>query len=133
MEAQTVRAKDEMAGQILRAIIRQEVVAALEEREGKGGRHDPPEADPDIGLTPGVDPYALAPFAERVLREEGRPLHVRALAERMYRLGYRHRRPPKYRDQLERSLNSLASPSQHPETFERVGPRTLGLRDGRPV
>lgn len=128
MESQALQAKDEMAGQILRAIIRQEVAAALEEREGHGLRRDEVEADRMVGLDPGVDPYALSPFAERVLREEGGPLHVRVLAERMYRLGFRHRRPPKYRDQLERSLNSLASPSQHPETFERVGPRTLGLR-----
>jgi hypothetical protein len=128
MEALALRVKDEMAGQILRAIVRQEVAAAFEEREGNGVRRDSVEADPEVGLTPGVDPYALVPFAERVLREEGGPLHVRVLAERMYRLGFRHRRPPKYRDQLERSLNSLASPSQHPELFERVGPRTLGLR-----
>lgn len=128
MEAQALRVKDEMAGQILRAIVRQEVAAALEEREGDGVRRDPVEADRGPVLTPGVDPYALVPFAERVLREEGGPLHVRILAERMYRLGFRHRRPPKYRDQLERSLNSLASPSQRPEIFERVGPRTLGLR-----
>src|SRR4051812_23002899 len=117
-----------MAGQILRAIVRQEVVAALEDREGQGMRRDQIEADHEVVLTPGVDPYALVPSAERILREEGGPLHVRVLAERMYRLGFRHRRPPKYRDQLERSLNSLASPSQHPEIFERVGPRTLRLR-----
>src|SRR4051812_977370 len=117
-----------MAGQILRAIVRQEVAIALEERTGNGERGGLTEDDRKVGLTPGVDPYALVPFAERVLREEGGPLHVRVLAERMYRLGFSHRRPPKYRDQLERSLNSLASPSQHPEIFERVGPRTLSLR-----
>jgi hypothetical protein len=104
------------------------VEVALEGREKDGLRHDPVEPPGAAGLTPGVDPYALVPFAERVLREEGGPLHVRAMAERMYRLGFRHRRPPKYHDQLERSLNSLASPSQHPDIFERVGPRTLGLR-----
>lgn len=128
MEAQAIRAKDEMTGQILRAIVRQEVAIALEEREEHGARRDSVDPDLEAGLTPGVDPYALVPFAERVLREEGGPLHVRVLAERMYRLGFRHRRPPKYRDQLERSLNSLASPSQHPEIFERVGARTLDLR-----
>ncbi|HWP33795.1 MAG TPA: HTH domain-containing protein [Solirubrobacterales bacterium] len=128
MEAQAVRFKDEMAGQILRAVVRQEVAAVLEELEGRGLRRDPVGVDREAGLTAGVDPYALVPFAERVLQEEGGPLHVRVLAERMYRLGFRHRRPPKYRDQLERSLNSLASPSQHPEIFERVGPRTLALR-----
>lgn len=127
MEAQALRAKDEMAGQVLRAIVRQEVAAALEDWEGRTGR-DQTEVPTGPRLTPGVDPYALVPFAERVLREENGPLHVRVLAERMYRLGFRHRRPPKYSDQLERSLNSLASPSQHPERFERVGPRTLGLR-----
>lgn len=120
--------KDEMAGQILRAIVRQEVAIALEERGGDGARRDLAETDRGEGLTPGMDPYALVPFAERILREEGGPLHVRVMAERMYRTGFRHRRPPKYHDQLERSLNSLASPSQHPEIFERVGPRTLGLR-----
>jgi|SRR3954464_14078398 len=128
MEEQELRTRDEMAGQILRAIVRQEVAIALEAREGNGVRPELVETDRGAGLSPGVDPYALVPFAERVLREEGGPLHVRVLAERMYRLGFRHRRPPKYRDQLERSLNSLASPSQHPEIFERVGPRTLGLR-----
>jgi hypothetical protein len=129
MESEALRIKDEMAGQILRAIIRQEVAVALEDREGRKVQREPSGADRRPGLTPGVDPYALVPFAEQVLREEGGPLHVRVLAERMYRLGFSHRRPPKHRDQLERSLNSLASPSQHPEIFERVGPRTLRLRD----
>jgi len=128
MEEQELRMRDEMAGQILREIVRQEVAIALEARERNGVRPDLTETDRGAGLSPGVDPYALVPFDERVLREGGGPLHVRVLAERMYRLGFRHRRPPKYRDQLERSLNSLASPSQHPEIFERVGPRTLDLR-----
>jgi hypothetical protein len=75
-----------------------------------------------------MDPFSLVPFAEHVLREEGGPLHVRELAERVYAAGFQHQTPPKYPDQLERSLNSLASPSQHPEKFERVKPRTLRLR-----
>jgi hypothetical protein len=129
MDSQMLQPNDEMVGQILRAIVRQEVTRALAEGQGNGMRQGPAEAGRVAGLTPGVDPYALVPFAERVLREEGGPLHVRVMAERMYRLGFRHRRPPKYHDQLERSLNSLASPSQHPDLFERVGPRTLGLRD----
>jgi hypothetical protein len=45
----------------------------------------------------------------------------------MYEQGFQHRRPPKYRDQLVRSVNSLASPSQYPQIFKRVGPRTLEL------
>jgi hypothetical protein len=78
---------------------------------------------------PGVSPYALVPYAEHVLREAGGgPLHVSELADRMYAAGFRHRRTLKHRDQLPRSLNSLASPSQHPDRFERAGPRTLKLR-----
>jgi hypothetical protein len=50
------------------------------------------------------------------------------MAQRMYASGFKHRWPPKHKDQLERSLNSLASPSQHPDKFERVAPRTLKLR-----
>jgi hypothetical protein len=61
------------------------------------------------------------------VRAGGGPLHASVIAERMYQQGFRHRRPPKYRDQLVRSVNSLASPSQHPDIFKRVGPRTLEL------
>jgi 2-polyprenyl-6-methoxyphenol hydroxylase-like FAD-dependent oxidoreductase len=120
-----MQVKDETVGQILRALIRQEVAAELERRGGGTVVVDPPPRD----LPPGAGAYALAPFAEQVLREAGQPLHVRELAGRMVRQGFRHRRRPKYSDQLERSLNSLASPSQHPEIFVRAGARTLGLRN----
>ena len=48
-------------------------------------------------------------FAEYVLEEEGGgPGHVRVIAERMYRLGFKHRRQPKNPEQILSSLNSLA-------------------------
>ena len=50
------------------------------------------------------------------------------IASRVYALGFEHKWAPKYPDQLERSINSLASPSQHPDKFERVAPRVLKLR-----
>lgn len=124
---------DEMFGQILRAMIREEVTTALDRRglgDGVGRKEKPHEPEPSDFPTPppGLDPYALAPFAEYVLRMAGGgPLHASVIAERMYEQGFRHRRPPKYRDQLVRSLNSLASPSQHPEVFRRAGPRMLEL------
>lgn len=124
---------DEMFGQILRAMVREEVAAELDARElSRGGhrddgRHNSPPSNSRVP-PPGLDPFALAPFAEYVLRAAGGgPLHARVIAERMYAQGFRHRRPPKYRDQLVRSINSLASPSQHPDVFKRVGPRTLEL------
>lgn len=124
---------DEMFGQILRAMIREEVTAALDARElGKSpdrgdARRDSRPSNSRVA-PPGLDPFALAPFAEYVLRAAGGgPLHASVIAERMYEQGFRHRRPPKYRDQLVRSINSLASPSQHPDIFKRVGPRTLEL------
>jgi hypothetical protein len=76
----------------------------------------------------GVSPYDRVRFAEYVLEEEGGgPLHVRVIAERMYRLGYKHRSQPKNPEQILSSLNSLASPSQHPERFKRSGSRSLEL------
>jgi hypothetical protein len=128
------KATDEMFGQILRAMIREEVTVALDAC-GPHGRSDRDDETQGFGRSnsrvsppPGVDPFALAPFAEHVLRAAGGgPLHVSVIAERMYEQGFRHRRPPKYRDQLVRSVNSLASPSQHPDVFKRVGPRTLEL------
>jgi hypothetical protein len=75
----------------------------------------------------GVLPYDRVRFAEYVLEEAGGPLHVRVIAERMYQFGYKHRRQPKNPEQLLSSLNSLASPSQHPERFKRRGPRILEL------
>ncbi|HSS31822.1 MAG TPA: hypothetical protein VLL27_00890 [Solirubrobacterales bacterium] len=117
---------DAMIGQIIRAMVRQEVAAALGDRapEPVTERFKPPQ-----GPLLGVDPYSLAPFAEQTLREAGGgPLHASEMTDRIYELGFRHRRRPKYSDQLERSLNSLASPSHHPDIFERVAPRTLKLR-----
>ena len=125
------KSTDEMFGQILRAMVREEVTAALDAREIGGHRDDPTPGPrrPNSRVPPaGLDPFALAPFAEHVLREAGGgPLHASVIAERMYEEGFRHRRPPKYRDQLVRSVNSLASPSQHPDRFKRAGPRTLEL------
>jgi hypothetical protein len=128
MEAMT-KPTDEMFGQILRAMVREEVKAALEAREPAGDEKvQGSERSSSSAPPPGLDPYALAPFAEYVLRAGGGgPLHASVIAERMYEQGFRHRRPPKYRDQLVRSVNSLASPSQHPEIFKRVGPRMLEL------
>lgn len=113
-----------------RAIVREEVTAALRTFMVQGATqrstsgHIPP-------LTPlnGFDPYSLVPYVEHVLREAGGgPLHARVIAERVYELGFQHRWPPKHRDQLVRTISSLAAPSQHPEMFERVAPRTLKLR-----
>jgi HB1, ASXL, restriction endonuclease HTH domain len=127
------RPNDEMFGQILRAMVREEVARALGTEQGAVddavGNRQPSPPSGARKPPPGLDRYDRVGFAQHVLRAAGGgPLHVREIAERMYELGYRHRRPPKYPDQLERSLNSLASPSQHPDIFERVGPRTLKLR-----
>ena len=128
----TTSQQDEMFGQILRAMVRQEVAAALESSTDASGvttlPHGRGSSEPAVPALEGLDPYSLVPFAEHVLREEDGPLHVRVMARRIYALGFQHRWPPKYPDQLERSLNSLASPSQHADKFERVGPRTLRLR-----
>ena len=114
----------------LRTIVREEVTAALGSysRGNSGGTFPAVDAGSSTVLVD-VDPYSVVPFVEHVLREAGGgPLHARVIAERVYALGFRHRWPPKYPDQLVRTVNSLASPSQHPETFERVAPRTLKLR-----
>lgn len=117
--------EDLMLGQVVRAMIRQEVEAALVRQRSLALAE--PEATARA-LPPGLDPHELVPIAEYVLREAGEPLHVKELARRMYALGFEHRWPPKHKDQLERSLNSLASPSQNNKQFVRVAPRTLGLR-----
>jgi hypothetical protein len=127
---------DERLGAVVRAMVRQEVAAILEAqvvglRNVVTEAEDPSAADgePIGSQAPGVSPYDRGACAEHVLREAGGgPLHVRVIAERMYSLGYKHRRVPKDKHQLESSLNSLASPSQHPDRFERVGPRMLRLR-----
>lgn len=127
---------DERLGAGVRAIVRQEVAAILEAqvvglRNVVTGAEDPSAADgePIGSLPPGVSPYDRVACAEHVLHEaDGGSLHVRVMAERMYALGYKHRRVPRDKHQLESSLNSLASPSQYPDRFERVGPRMLRLR-----
>jgi hypothetical protein len=114
----------------LRTIIREEVDAALRVFMPQGAPQTT-MAGPNPALTRlnGFDPYSLVPYVEHVLREpSGGPLHARVIAERVYELGFQHRWPPKHRDQLVRTINSLAAPSQHPEMFERVAPRTLELR-----
>jgi hypothetical protein len=129
---------DKRLGALVRAMVREEVAAILESQavglrnvnvdvgmEDQSHADEPPgERSPPLG----VSPYDRVAFAEHVLGEAGGgPLHVSVIAERMYSLGYKHRRTPKYEYQLESSLNSLASPSQYPERFERVGPRMLKL------
>lgn len=119
----------------VRRVVREELavffeprVAELrgERRPGTGG--STPETEPTPEALKDVSPYDRVRFAEHVLEEAGGgPLHVRAIAERMYRLGYRHRSQPKNPEQILSSLNSLASPSQHPERFKRSGPRSLEL------
>lgn len=114
----------------LRTIVREEVTAALQTVMAHGTiKTSIPRHTPALTPVDGFDPYSLVPFVEHVLREAGGgPLHARVIAERVYDLGFEHRWPPKHRDQLVRTINSLPAPSQHPELFERVAPRTLKLR-----
>jgi hypothetical protein len=125
MMEMSIETTNRMIGQILRSVIQQQVEVALV-KHGIAIADEPGTSA--SGLPPEIDPYALVAVAEFVLTEAGGPLHVTELARRMYGLGFKHRWPPKHRDQLERSLNSLASPSQRPDRFKRVGPRTLALR-----
>jgi hypothetical protein len=119
----------------VRQIVREELAAFFEpvvadlrgDRQLESGQLTPErEATPEALKR--VSPYDRVRFAEYVLEEEGGgPLHVRVIAERMYRLGYKHRSQPKNPEQILSSLNSLASPSQHPERFKRSGSRSLEL------
>jgi hypothetical protein len=119
----------------VRRIVREELAAFFGPvvAELRGDRQlESEQLTPEREATPealkGVSPYDRVRFAEYVLEEEGGgPLHVRVIAERMYRLGYKHRSQPKNPEQILSSLNSLASPSQHPERFKRSGSRSLEL------
>ncbi len=119
----------------VRRIVREELAAFFEPRIAElrgepqaGAATSPPETEPMPTALRGVSPYDMVRFAEYVLEEEGGgPLHVRVIAERMYRLGFKHRRRPKYPEQILSSLNSLASPSRLPDRFRRNGPRILEL------
>jgi hypothetical protein len=64
-----------------------------------------------------------------VLQRAGVPMHVRPLEEEMKRLGFKHRRPPANPHQLASTLNSFGSPSRQPNRLQRVGHRTLALRE----
>jgi hypothetical protein len=119
----------------VRRIVREELaiffeprIAELRGEQQPGAGGSTPEAEPTPEALEGISPYDRVRFAEYVLEEAGGgPLHVRAIAERMYRLGYKHRSQPKNPEQILSSLNSLASPSQHPERFKRSGSRSLEL------
>ena len=114
----------------LRTIVREEITAALRTFTAHGATQTSISGHvPAPTPLNGFDPYSLVPYVEHVLRQAGGgPLHARVIAEQVYQLGFQHRWPPKHRDQLVRTINSLAAPSQHPEMFERVAPRTLKLR-----
>ena len=128
-------AVDDSLTSAVRRIVREELAAFFEARVADlRGEPQPeagestPEREPTPEALKGVSPYDRVRFAEYVLEEAGGgPLHVRAIAARMYRLGYRHRSQPKNPEQILSSLNSLASPSQHPERFKRSGARSLEL------
>jgi hypothetical protein len=119
----------------VRRIVREELAAFFEPMVAELGSEpqagmaaSPPETEPTPPALKGVSPYDMVRFAEYVLEEDdGGPLHVRLIGERMYRLGFKHRRQPKNPEQILSSLNSLASPSQHPGRFVRSGPRILEL------
>jgi hypothetical protein len=119
----------------VRRIVREELavffeprIAELRGEQQPGAGGSTPEAEPTPEALEGISPYDRVRFAEYVLEEAGGgPLHVRAIAERMYRLGYKHKSQPKNPEQILSSLNSLASPSQHPERFKRSGSRSLEL------
>jgi hypothetical protein len=109
----------------LRAIVREE----LDRRFGPLPVNDEARDERALQVLPGVDRYSLVPYVEHVLKEAGGgPMRCKDIADRVYALGFEHKWPPKYPDQLVRSINALASPSQHPEKFERVAPRVLRLR-----
>ncbi len=76
----------------------------------------------DIRLTG----LALHEAARRVLQEEGRPMHVQELGERIKARGWRHPRSRAARpDQINFQL--AARLPRHPEAFRRVAPNTFAL------
>ena len=83
----------------VRRIVREELVAFFEPRVAElrsepqaGSAALPPETEPTPTALKGVSPYDMVRFAEYVLEvEDGGPLHVRVIAERMCRLGFKHR------------------------------------------
>jgi hypothetical protein len=64
----------------------------------------------------------------RIIRESGRPMHVRELGREVYRRGWRHPRPPYERpDRIEIHLASMMT--NYATKFERVAPNTFALRN----
>lgn len=121
-------------GAVLKALVQQEVASILEAHASELrtaatalGDAFPNEMGVSEGPPGNISLYDRVALAQYVLEQAGEPLPVSVIAARMYALGYKHRRQPKNPRQIESSLNSLASPSQHPDTFVRVGPRKLGL------
>lgn len=120
------------AEEALQTIVRTIVRGAITEARSLG-LLSTAEGEPKLpndaanGPLPDISPTNRVAYAEYVLQQAKGPLHVSNIKDRMYALGYKHRTPPKDKDQLESSLNSLASPSQYPERFKRTAPRTLTL------
>jgi hypothetical protein len=124
-------------GAVLKALVQQEVASILETHASELRTAATAIGDPfpdEMGVSEGppgdISLYDRVALAQYVLEQAGEPLPISVIAARMYALGYKHRRQPKNPRQIESSLNSLASPSQHPDIFVRVGPRKLGLNQG---
>ncbi len=132
----SVAVTSETLGTVLKALVQQEVASILEthasELRAAANTVGDPLAEeaggPSEALPDGISRYDRVALAKYVLEQAGEPLPVAVIAARMYALGYKHLRQPKNPKQIESSLNSLASPSQHPKLFVRAGPRRLGLR-----
>ena len=113
-----------------RKIIREELASfAARSYLSTSSQLEPEAPGERVPLLDVADRFALVPYVEHVLTEAGGgPMSCKEIAARVYSLGFEHRWPPKHKDQLVRSINALASPSQHPEKFERVAPRVIKLR-----